>query len=102
MAREGWQDPHPSHGLRTYIEKTALSYNVAYSEPNEIDAINILNATLETMHSAINGLNIEPNLLLVDGNSWNTYTKENGEVIPHQLIKGGDNQYYSIAAQNHP
>ena len=84
--------------LRHYIEKTALSYSVAYAEPNEVDAKNILRATLDTMHKAVDGLDIVPDQILVDGNRWNIYTNINGDVIPHQLIKGGDNKYYSIAA----
>jgi len=84
--------------LRKYIEENALAYSVNYSEPNEIDHINILNATLKTMHKVVDSLKIQPNLILVDGNRWNIYTNKEGDVIPHQLIKGGDNRYYSIAA----
>ena len=84
--------------LRTYIEKIAIAYNVAYAEPNEVDAKNILRATLDTMHKAVDGLNVVPDQILVDGNRWNIYTNKDGDVIPHQLIKGGDNKYYSIAA----
>lgn len=84
--------------LREFIEKTALAYNVEYSEPDEIDDINILNATLKTMHKVVDGLNIKPDTILVDGNQFNIYTDSNGDVIPHQLVKGGDNLYYSIAA----
>ena len=84
--------------LREYIEKICIASCVAYSEPNEIDAKNILNATLDTMHSAVKGLGMEPDLILVDGDRWNMYTNEDGDIIPHQLIKSGDNLYYSIAA----
>lgn len=84
--------------LRNYIEKTALAYSISYSEPNEIDNINILNATLRSMHDTIDKLSIKPDQLLIDGNRWNTYIDNSGYVIPHQLIKGGDNKYYSIAA----
>jgi len=84
--------------LRDYIEKHAVAFSVEYSEPEEIDKINILNATLKTMHKCIKNLKVKPNLILVDGNRWNTYTDDDGEVIINQLIKGGDNLYYSIAA----
>lgn len=84
--------------LRDYIEKHAIAFSVEYSEPKEIDKINILNATLKTMHKCIKNLKVKPNLILVDGNRWNTYTDDDGEVIINQLIKGGDNLYYSIAA----
>jgi len=84
--------------LRKYIEEIALSYNVSYAEPSEIDNKNILKATLDTMHKAVEGIKITPHLILVDGNSWNMYINPQGDVIPHQLITGGDNKYYSIAA----
>ena len=84
--------------LREYIEKVCIASCVAYSDPTEIDAKNILNATLDTMHSAVKGLGKIPDLILVDGDRWNMYSTESGDVIPHQLIKGGDNKYFSIAA----
>ena len=84
--------------LRQYIEDIAIAFNVSYAEPNEIDNKNILQATLNTMHLAVEGLDIKPDILLVDGDRWNIYTTPDGDVIPHQLIKGGDNKYYSIAA----
>ena len=84
--------------LRKYIEKTALAYSVAYATSEEIDQLNILEATLQTMHTAISGLSIEPEQILVDGNRFHTYMSKKGNFIPHELIKGGDNLYYSIAA----
>ena len=84
--------------LRKYIERIALAYSVAYAEPEEVDQLNILEATLQTMHTALDGLSIEPEQLLVDGNRFHTYISKKGNFIPHELIKGGDNLYYSIAA----
>uniref|UniRef100_A0A6C0EKM4 Ribonuclease HII n=1 Tax=viral metagenome TaxID=1070528 RepID=A0A6C0EKM4_9ZZZZ len=84
--------------LRDYIEKVALSYSVQYYEAEEIDRINILNATLNTMHLVVKNLKIKPDLILVDGNRWNMYSDEEGNVIPNQLVTKGDNLYYSIAA----
>ena len=84
--------------LRVYIERIALAYSVAYAEPEEVDQLNILEATLQTMHTALDGLTIEPEQLLVDGNNFHTYISKKGNFIPHELIKGGDNLYYSIAA----
>jgi len=84
--------------LRKYIEKIAVAYSVSFSEPDEIDEINILAATLKTMHRALNGLTTKFDHILVDGNRFNPYITSDGEMIPHKLVKGGDNIYYSIAA----
>ena len=86
------------HILRTYIERIALSFCVAYAEPEEVDQLNILEATLQTMHKAIEGLSIEPEQILVDGDRFHMYVSKKGNFIPHELIKNGDNLYYSIAA----
>lgn len=84
--------------LREYIEKTATTYCVAYSEPAEIDKLNILNATIHTMHKAVRGLAVEPEMLIVDGNRFQMYINDEGECIPHQLVQKGDNKYFAIAA----
>jgi len=79
--------------LRTYIEKHALSYCVKAVDEKEIDRINILNASFQAMHLAIAGLSVAPELLLIDGNRFNTYHS-----IPHHCIIKGDSKYASIAA----
>jgi ribonuclease HII len=84
--------------MREYIETYALAYSVAYAEVAEIDSINILKATINTMHRAIDGLSIEPEYLAVDGDRFKLYYTDNGRLIPHVLIKGGDNKYRNIAA----
>lgn len=84
--------------LRKYIETHAIAYSVAYAEPSEIDEVNILQATLRTMHRAVRGLTTEPETLLVDGSQFEFYMKEDGDIIPHHLILKGDNKFYSIAA----
>lgn len=84
--------------LRRYIERIAIAYSVAYAEPEEVDSLNILGATLKTMHKAIDGLSIEPEQILVDGNHFNIYTSKSCTFIPHELVINGDNIYYSIAA----
>ena len=83
--------------LREYIEHNALCYSIQYAEPEQIDRENILQATISTMHRVIDNLKILPETILVDGNYFHMYQK-NGEVIPHQLVKNGDNTYFSIAA----
>lgn len=79
--------------LRLEIEHDAISFCVASMDNNEIDAINILKASLLSMHKAVDGLKIRPQLLLIDGNKFIPY---NG--IPHKCIIKGDATYMSIAA----
>ncbi len=79
--------------LRPIIEKEAIAWAVASLSPQEIDEINILNASFEAMHRAIAQLHSKPELLLIDGNRFKTYPN-----IPHQCIIKGDGKYLSIAA----
>jgi ribonuclease HII len=79
--------------LRTEIENEALSFAVGIVDNNEIDKINILNASFLAMHRAIEQLSIKPELLLIDGNRFKPYQK-----IPHECIIKGDGKFLSIAA----
>jgi ribonuclease HII len=79
--------------LREEIEQTAIAFAVASVDNNEIDEINILNASFLAMHRAIEQLLIIPEFLIIDGNRFNKYKK-----IPHQCIVEGDAKYFSIAA----
>ncbi|HSG67558.1 MAG TPA: ribonuclease HII [Bacteroidales bacterium] len=79
--------------LRIEIEKSALSWAVAMVDNNEIDEINILNASFLAMHRALEKLSLKPELLLVDGNRFKPYMD-----IPHHCIVKGDGEYLSIAA----
>jgi len=79
--------------LRYEIERDAVSWCVASVSAEEIDEINILQASLKAMHLAIKGLSIVPGLLLIDGNRFNPYPG-----IPHQCIIKGDGLYMPIAA----
>ena len=79
--------------LREVIEQNALAWAVGVVSPEEIDKINILNASFLAMHRAINSLKIRPEFLLIDGNRFNKY-----ENIPYQTIIKGDGKYLSIAA----
>lgn len=83
--------------LRDVIEKEALYFSVVAVSPKEIDQINILNASIEGMHRAIDALGITPEHIIVDGNKFKPYIKE-GKTIPHQCIVKGDGKYCSIAA----
>jgi ribonuclease HII len=85
--------PADRYELRAYIEKHALCWSVGQVDEQEIDRINILNASFKAMHQAIDGLMIRPELLLIDGNRFNSYHQ-----IPHECIIGGDDKYAPIAA----
>jgi len=79
--------------LRLFIEQNALSYAVGMVDNNEIDSINILRASFKAMHLALDKLQQQPALLLIDGNRFTPYKK-----IPHHCIVEGDGKYASIAA----
>ena len=79
--------------LRAEIERDAISFCVASMDNNEIDQINILKASILSMHKAVSGLETIPQLLLIDGNKFIPY-----ENIPHKCIVKGDATYMSIAA----
>lgn len=85
--------PEERAELRAYIEQHAVAYSVASVDHEEIDRINILNASFKAMHLAIAALQKTPELLLIDGNRFPAYPS-----IPHQCIVKGDGKYASIAA----
>ncbi|MEP6927875.1 MAG: ribonuclease HII [Ginsengibacter sp.] len=79
--------------LRPLIEKESIAYAVASVNNNEIDRINILQASFKAMHLALNKLKSKPDILLIDGNRFKSYKK-----MPHHCIIKGDGMYASIAA----
>lgn len=79
--------------LRELVMQEALSWGVGIVSPQEIDKINILNASFLAMHRALDQLKLQPELLLIDGNRFNPYKK-----VKHVCIVGGDAKYQSIAA----
>jgi ribonuclease HII len=79
--------------LRLLIEDEALAWSVAMVMPEEIDRINILNATFAAMNKAVEGLGVEPEFLLIDGNRYPGHRR-----IPHRCFVKGDATYLSIAA----
>ncbi len=79
--------------LRCEIEKYAIAYAVAKVSHQEIDEINILNASFLAMHKALDILPIKPQFIIIDGNRFKPY-----QTIPHQFIVKGDGKYFSIAA----
>lgn len=81
------------YALRPEIEACALAHAVAWVDNEEIDRINILNASFLAMHRAIEKLHITPEFLIIDGNRFNKYPG-----IPHTCVIQGDGRYFSIAA----
>lgn len=79
--------------LRPIIEEEAIAWAVGIVSAQEIDKINILNASFLAMHRAIDTLKVKPEHLIIDGNRFKTY-----EGIPHQCVVKGDGKYMSIAA----
>jgi ribonuclease HII len=79
--------------LRPIIEKSALAFAVAQINHEEIDKINILNASIAGMNLAVQNLKIKPDFLLIDGNRFKTNSG-----IPYQCIVKGDGKFASIAA----
>jgi ribonuclease HII len=82
--------------LRDYIECNAIDFSIGYKDNTVIDKYNILNATHMAMHDALDNLNIVPELILVDGNSFKPYY-HNKDIIEHICIIEGDNSYLPIA-----
>ena len=81
------------HLLREVIERDALAWAVGIVTAEEIDKINILNASILAMHRALDGLKVRPQAVIVDGNRFKPYQQ-----LPSTTIVKGDGKYLSIAA----
>ena len=81
------------YALREQIERDALAWAVGIVTPEEIDKINILNASILAMHRALDQLKVRPEAIIVDGNRFKKYQN-----IPHTTIVKGDGKYLAIAA----
>ena len=79
--------------LKPFIEENAVSFAVSFVWQHEIDAVNILNASILAMHQSIEKLTKQPEFIIVDGNRFKNYKN-----VPHQTIVKGDSKYLSIAA----
>ncbi len=79
--------------LRSVIEHDAVAWAVGIVTPEEIDKINILNASILAMHRALDELKVRPEAIIVDGNRFKSYRN-----VPHTTIIKGDGKYLSIAA----
>lgn len=89
--------------LREIIERDAVAWAVGVVTPEEIDKINILNASILAMHRALDQLKVRPEAIIVDGNRFKPYRQPIANspksiVIPHTTIVKGDGKYLSIAA----
>ena len=89
--------------LREIIQRDAVAWAVGIVTPEEIDRINILNASILAMHRALDQLTVRPEAIIVDGNRFKPYHEpitNNRETItiPHTTIVKGDGKYLSIAA----
>ena len=81
------------YALRPLIEKEAISWAVGIYDNNEIDVVNILNASIFSMHRALNQLSVTPQHIIVDGNRFKPFKD-----IPYTTVIQGDGKYLSIAA----
>lgn len=81
------------YALRQDIERDAVAWAVGVVTPQEIDQINILNASILAMHRALDQLQVRPAAIIVDGNRFKPYRD-----LPHTTIVKGDGKYLSIAA----
>lgn len=79
--------------LRILIESSAISWAVAEASPEEIDRINILNASFLAMHRALDQLKLKPEHILIDGNRFSPWNQ-----TPHTCMVKGDARFLSIAA----
>lgn len=81
------------YALREVVEREALAWAVGVVTPEEIDRINILNASFLAMHRAVDQLKLRPEHLLIDGNRFKQY-----QTLPYTTVVKGDGKYMSIAA----
>ena len=79
--------------LRPFIEENALAFGVSFVWQEEVDKINVLQASITGMHRSIEQLHVAPEFIIVDGNKFRNYKD-----IPHKAIVKGDAKFMSIAA----
>ncbi|QNM84435.1 ribonuclease HII [Polaribacter pectinis] len=79
--------------LRPFIEENAIAFGVSFVWQQEVDKINVLQASITGMHRSIEALKIAPEFIIVDGNKFKNYKE-----IPHETIVKGDAKFMSIAA----
>lgn len=85
-------DEEARNRLRDHIEAEALAWSVGWASVDEIEKVNILQATYLAMHRAVDGLTVRPDHLLIDGNRFRPHD------IPHTCEIKGDGRFLAIAA----
>ena len=92
--------PSKRKQLREYIENNSIAFNVQFISENDIDSMNVLQATMKGMHQCIDEIlkQIQIDTILVDGNYFTPYLTNDCEWIDHICITNGDNTYLNIAA----
>lgn len=85
--------------LREIIQRDAIAWAVGIVTPEEIDKINILNASILAMHRALDQLKVRPEAVIIDGNRFKPYKDPaDGKVLTSTTIVKGDGKFLSIAA----
>ena len=79
--------------LSKIIIENSIDYSIGFVYPRKIDEINILNASILSMHKCIKNLNVKPEFLIIDGNRFKKYKD-----IPHETVIKGDGKYLNIAS----
>lgn len=90
--------PKNREKLSVFIKNNAMEYAIGTVDNEEIDRVNILQATFKAMHLALDKITTKYDRIIVDGDRFKPYIAECGEFIPHTCIKEGDNKMLQIAA----
>lgn len=83
--------------LKDYIEENAIDFSVSSEDNKSIEKLNILNATIKSMHNSIKNLNMEVEHILVDGPNFKNYYNNKNELVPNTCIINGDAKFVPIA-----
>ena len=78
------------NSLSDEIKEKAIAWSIGRASPEEIDTLNILHATMLAMQRAVQGLNVIPDYVLVDGNRTPTFASEQGNITSQAVVKGDD------------
>ena len=89
--------------LRSIIERDAVAWAVGIVTPEEIDKINILNASILAMHRALDQLKVRPEAIIVDGNRFKKYSRDGGRLFPiRRLSRATANTSLSLPPASSP